>query len=178
MQQYILRRVLLNLLVIYFVATLVFLLLRIDTDYVVTQRAGQTSVAESGSSEDATEQAKKLVRKDLGLDKPILEQYWIYLGDLAQLDLGESFQARDDVMEEIGNRLGPSLELGLLQILVALVIAVPIGIISAIRQDSIIDYVLRFVSIAFLGIPVFVLAVFVLRGSAIWVHYTPPLTTY
>ena len=62
MQQYILRRILLNLLVIFFVATLVFLLLRIDTDYVVTQRAGQTSVAESGSSEDATEQAKKIGR--------------------------------------------------------------------------------------------------------------------
>src|SRR3990172_7885653 len=178
MQQYILRRILLNMLVIYFGPTLVFLLLRIDTDYVVTQRAGQTSVAESGSSEDATEQAKKLVRKDVGLDKPILEQYWVYLKDLAQLDLGESFQARDDVTEEIGNRLGPSLELGLLQIMVALVIAVPIGIISAIRQDSLVDYVLRFVSIAFLGIPVFVLAVFVLLGSARWLHYTPPLTTY
>jgi peptide/nickel transport system permease protein len=178
LQQYILRRVLLNLLVIYFVATIVFLLLRIDTDYVVTQRAGQTSVAASGSSQDATEQAKKLVRKDLGLDKPLLKQYWIYLKNLSQGDLGESFQARDNVMTEIGNRLGPSLELGLLQIIVALVIAVPIGIISAIRQDSIVDYVLRFVSIAFLGIPVFVLAVFVLRGSAIWLDYTPPLTEY
>ena len=174
MQQYILRRVLLNLLVIYFVATLVFLLLRIDTDYVVTQRAGQTQSTDQRNPDAA----KDLVRKDLGLDKPILEQYWIYLGDLAQLDLGESFQARDDVMQEIGNRMGPSLELGLLQIIVALVIAVPIGIISAIRQDSIIDYVLRFVSIAFLGIPVFVLAVFVLLGSARWLHYTPPLTTY
>jgi peptide/nickel transport system permease protein len=178
LQQYILRRILLNLLVIYFVATLVFLLLRIDTDYVVTQRAGQTSVAESGSSQDSTEAAKALVRKDLGLDKPILKQYWIYLKDIAQGDLGESFQAKDDVMSEIGNRLGPSLELGLLQVIVALVIAVPIGIVSAIRQDSIVDYVLRFVSIAFLGIPVFVLAVFVLLGSARWLHYTPPLTTY
>jgi len=174
LQQYILRRVLLNLVVIYFVATLVFLLLRIDTNYVVTQRAGQTQ----STDQRDPDAAKRLVRKDLGLDKPILQQYWIYLGDLAQLDLGESFQAKDDVMEEIGNRLGPSLELGLLQIMVALVVAVPIGIVSAIRQDSIVDYVLRFVSIAFLGIPVFVLAVFVLRGSAIWLNYTPPLTTY
>jgi peptide/nickel transport system permease protein len=174
MQQYILRRILLNLLVIYFVATLVFLLLRIDTDYVVTQRAGQTQ----STDQRDPDAAKKLVRKDLGLDKPLLQQYWIYLGDLVQLDLGESFQARDDVMEEIGNRMGPSLELGLLQIIVALVVAVPIGIISAIRQDSIVDYLLRFVSIAFLGIPVFVLAVFVLLGSARWLHYTPPLTTY
>ena len=174
MQQYILRRVLLNLLVIYFVATLVFLLLRIDTDYVVTQRAGQTQ----STDQRDPDAAKNLVRKDLGLDKPLLQQYWIYLGDLVQLDLGESFQAKDDVMQEIGNRMGPSLELGLLQIIVALVIAVPIGIISAIRQDSIVDYLLRFVSIAFLGIPVFVLAVFVLLGSARWLHYTPPLTTY
>ena len=174
MQQYILRRVLLNLVVIYFVATLVFLLLRIDTNYVVTQRAGQTQ----STDQRDPDAAKNLVRKDLGLDKPLLQQYWIYLGDLVQLDLGESFQAKDDVMEEIGNRLGPSLELGLLQIIVALVIAVPIGIISAIRQDSIVDYLLRFVSIAFLGIPVFVLAVFVLLGSARWLHYTPPLTTY
>jgi len=174
LQQYILRRVLLNLLVIYFVATLVFLLLRIDTDYVVTQRAGQTQ----STDQRDPDAAKNLVRKDLGLDKPLLQQYWIYLGDLVQLDLGESFQARDDVMQEIGNRMGPSLELGLLQIIVALVIAVPIGIISAIRQDSIVDYLLRFVSIAFLGIPVFVLAVFVLLGSARWLHYTPPLTTY
>ena len=177
MQQYILRRVLLNLLVIYFVATLVFLLLRIDTNYVVTQRAGQTQVQASGS-QDSTEAAKALVRKDLGLDKPILKQYWKYLKDIAQGDLGESFQAKENVMTEIGNRLGPSLELGLLQVIVALVIAVPIGIISAIRQDSLVDYVLRFVAIAFLGIPVFVLAIFVLRGSAIWLHYTPPLTTY
>jgi len=177
LQQYILRRVLLNLLVIYFVATLVFLLLRIDTNYVVTQRAGQTQVQASGS-QDSTEAAKALVRKDLGLDKPILKQYWKYLKDIAQGDLGESFQAKENVMTEIGNRLGPSLELGLLQVIVALVIAVPIGIISAIRQDSLVDYVLRFVAIAFLGIPVFVLAIFVLRGSAIWLHYTPPLTTY
>jgi peptide/nickel transport system permease protein len=170
-QQYILRRVLLNLLVIFFVATLVFLLLRIDTDYVVTQRALQTQVADP-------EAAKQLVREDLGLDKPLLEQYVTYLGDLVVLDFGESFQAREDVAGEIGDRIGPSLELGLLQIMVALIVAVPIGIISAIRQDSIIDYVLRFVAIGFLGIPVFVLAVFVLLGAARWFDYVPPFTTY
>jgi peptide/nickel transport system permease protein len=174
MQQYILRRVLLNVLVVLFVATIVFLLLRIDSDYVVKTRCMQ----EVGTGGQASEDVCDLIRKDLGLDKPLLKQYWIYLGDLASLDLGESFQGKDDVMTEIGNRLGPSLELGLLQIMVALVIAVPIGIISAIRQDSVIDYVLRFVAIALLGIPVFVLAVFVLRGSAIWLNYTPPLTTY
>lgn len=171
MQQYIVRRVLLNLVVIFFVATFVFLLLRIDTDYVVTQRALQTQVEDP-------EAAKALVREDLGLNAPILEQYRTYLWNLVQGDLGESFQAKDDVMDEIRRRIGPSLELGLLQIIVALLVAVPVGIISAVRQDSIIDYVLRFVSIALLGIPVFVLAVFVLLISARSFDYTPPLTTY
>ncbi len=174
MQQYILRRVLLNLLVIFFVATLVFLLLRIDTDFVVTQRAQQTQI----TSPEATEQARDLVRNDLGLSGSIFEQYKTYLWNLAHLDLGESFQAKDDVLSEIGRRIGPSLELGLLQIMIALLVAVPIGVISAIRQDSAIDYILRFVSIALLGIPVFVLAVIVLLLSSRELGYTPPLTTY
>lgn len=174
MQQYILRRILLNLLVIFFVATLVFLLLRIDTGFVITQRAQQTQVTDPA----ATEQARDLVRKDLGLDGSIFEQYRTYLWNLAQLDFGESFQAKEDVLSEIGDRIGPSLELGLLQIMIALLVAVPIGIISAVRQDSVVDYVLRFVAIALLGIPVFVLGVFVLLLSSREFGYTPPLTTY
>jgi len=174
MQQYILRRILLNLLVVLLVATIVFLLLRINSDYVVLSRCAQDRPADPAAAEDVCD----LIRKELGLDGSLFHQYKTFIWDLVHLDLGESFQARDGVAEEIGNRLGPSLELGLLQIMVALVVAVPIGIISAIRQDSMVDYVLRFVAIAFLGIPVFVLAVFVLRGSAVWLHYTPPLTTY
>jgi len=174
MQQYILRRSILNLLAIFFVVTLVFLLLRIDTDHVVSMRAQQTQV---GTAESA-ERARQQVREDLGLDKPLFVQYRTYLWNLAHGDLGESFQAREDVIDEIKDRIGPSLELGLLQITVALLVAVPIGVISAIRQDTIIDYLLRFLAIALLGIPVFVLAVFVLTLSAQKLGYTPPLTTY
>src|SRR3970040_2458258 len=111
MQQYILRRILLNLVVIYFVATLVFLLLRVNTDYVVTQRALQTQVEDP-------EAAKALGREDLGLNDSIVVQYKNYMWNLAQGDLGESFQAKDDVMDEIGRRIGPSLELGILQIFI------------------------------------------------------------
>ncbi len=174
MQQYILRRSILNLLAIFFVVTLIFLLLRIDTDHVVSLRAQQTQV----TSAQKTEEARQLVREDLGLDKPILVQYRTYLWNLVQGDLGESFQAKEKVTEEIGDRIGPSLELGLLQIAVALLVAVPIGVISAIRQDTAIDYVLRIFAIALLGIPVFVLAIFVLRSSAIYLEYLPPLTDY
>ena len=174
MQQYILRRSILNLLAIFFVVTLIFLLLRIDTDHVVSLRAQQTQV----TTEQKAEEARQLVREDLGLDKPILVQYRTYLWNLVQGDLGESFQAKEKVTKEIADRIGPSLELGLLQIAVALLVAVPIGVISAIRQDTAIDYVLRFFAIALLGIPVFVLAIFVLRSSAIYLEYLPPLTDY
>jgi peptide/nickel transport system permease protein len=174
MQKYILRRSILNLLAIFFVVTLIFLLLRIDTDHVVSLRAQQTQI----TSAEAEEKARQLVREDLGLDKPILVQYRTYLWNLVQGDLGESFQAKEKVTEEIGDRIGPSLELGLLQITVALLVAVPIGVISAIRQDKIIDYVLRFFAIALLGIPIFVMAIFVLRSSAIYLDYVPPLTDY
>jgi peptide/nickel transport system permease protein len=158
-QQYIIRRILLNLLVIFFVVTLIFALLRIDTDYVVTQRALQAQVEDP-------EAAKTLVRKDLGLDEPLLEQYKTYLWNTFRGDLGRSFGAKEDVMGEIKDRVSPSIELGLLQIIVALAVGVPIGVISAIRQDSIVDYALRFLSIALLGIPVFVLAVFVIIFTA------------
>jgi peptide/nickel transport system permease protein len=174
MQQYILRRSILNLLAIFFVVTLIFLLLRIDTSFVVTQRVAQSQA----STPEQEAAARQQVRADLGLDKNLMAQYRTYLWNVAQGDLGESFQAKEKVISEIKDRIGPSLELGLLEITVALLIAVPIGVISAIRQDTAIDYVLRFVAIALLGIPVFVLAVFVLRSTAIYLQYTPPLTEY
>ncbi len=175
MQGYILRRVLLNFVALFFVATLVFLLLRIDTDFVVTQQAQQTQI----SDPEATEQAREIVRADLGLDGSIFEQYKTYLWNISHLDFGESFSAKEDVIDEIADRIGPSLELGILQIMVALIVAVPIGVISAVRQDSVIDYILRFFAIALLGVPVFVLAVLVLLLTARDpIGYTPPLTTY
>jgi peptide/nickel transport system permease protein len=174
MQQYILRRSVLNLLAIFFVVTLIFLLLRIDTDHVVTLRAAQTQT----STPEAQAAARQQVREDLGLSGSIPEQYKTFMWNLVRGDLGESFQAKEKVTNEIKDRIGPSLELGLLQISVAVFFAIPIGVISAIRQDTIIDYILRFFAIALLGIPIFVMAIFVLRSSAIYLDYVPPLTDY
>ncbi len=174
MQQYILRRSILNLLAIFFVVTLIFLLLRINTDHVVTLQAAQTQ-AVTPEQEAA---ARQQVREDLGLSGSIPEQYKTYLWNLVRGDLGESFQAKEKVTDEIKDRIGPSLELGLLQIMVATLVAIPIGVISAVRQDKFIDYVLRFFAIALLGIPIFVMAIFVLRSSAIYLGYVPPLTEY
>jgi peptide/nickel transport system permease protein len=160
MQQYILRRTLLNLVVIFLVATMVFGALRVDPGNIIRERAqGCTSAA-------TYDECTKIAKQELGLDKPLYTQYFNFMTELAQLDLGKSFFTKTAVLGEIKDRAGPSIELGLLQIIVALLVALPIGIVSAIRQDTWVDYILRFVSIAFLGIPVFVLAVLVILGTA------------
>jgi len=157
MQQYIIRRMLLNIIVIWLVATMVFGALRIDSSSVVSKRAG---ACHSGGEIGRASECDDIARAELGLDGSILSQYWDYISGLAQFDLGTSTVGNHDpISKEIKERVGASVELGLLQIIVALTIAMPVGIISAIRQDTWIDYFLRFFSIALRGIPVFVVAI-------------------
>lgn len=159
MQQYIIRRLLLNFVVIWLVATMIFLALRIDSDNVVNRRAASCFGGDQ-SNPELYDECVRNTKAELGLDKSLPKQYWDFTSKLVQFDLGNtSFGNKDPVAKEIGDRVGASIELGLLQILVALVIALPVGIVSAIRQDTWIDYFLRFFSIALLGIPVFVMAI-------------------
>ncbi len=159
MQQYIIRRMLLNFFVIFLVATMVFLALRIDSGTVVRKRASSCFGGDR-SDPGLYEDCVRITKAELGLDKSILNQYGNFIWDLAHLDLGHStFGNKDPISTEIKQRVGASVELGLLQIVVALAIAMPVGILSAIRQDTWIDYFLRFFSIALLGIPVFVVAI-------------------
>ncbi len=159
MQQYIIRRLLLNFFVLFLVATMVFGALRIDSNNVVRERAaGCFSAGDAARAEECEE----IARQELGLDKSMPEQYVSFIWDLVRLDLGDSFKTKEPVVDEITSRAWPSIELGLLQIAVALTIALPIGVISAIRQDTWIDYLLRFLSIGLLGIPVFVMAILVI----------------
>ena len=159
MQQYIIRRSLLNFVVLFLVATMVFCALRIDSSTIVSNRAASCVADVVGAD---PEQCRNIAKSELGLHSSILNQYKDFIVNTVQFDLGESFYTKTSVMKDIRQRALPSIELGLLQIFVALVVALPIGIISAIRQDSWIDYLLRFVAIFFLGIPVFVIAIAVI----------------
>ena len=177
MQQYIIRRSILNIFVLILVATMVFGALRLDSNSVVTQRAAGCFTAGDPAG---IERCKDTARLELGLDASIPEQYWDFMWDLSPLDLrgwsvsldwpdlGLSFREKEPVINEVIDRLPASAELGLLQIMVALLVAIPIGIVSAIRQDSFVDYFLRFFSIAWLGIPVFVIAVFWVIAVGRW----------
>jgi peptide/nickel transport system permease protein len=166
-QQYIIRRILLNFLVIFLVATMVFLALRIDTSNVVRNAAG-SCISGAIGQENGLETCTTITKAQLGLNHSIPVQYWDYMKKLVVGDLGISFKSKNPVMDEIKERVAPTIELGILEILVAVIVALPIGIISAIRQDTWVDYILRFVSIAFLGIPVFVIALVSLIVTSRW----------
>jgi peptide/nickel transport system permease protein len=168
MQQYIIRRIILNIFVLFLVATMVFAVLRIDSDHVVNTKA-------AGCFSDLTgdpEQCKAIARADLGLDSSIPNQYWTYMTNILQGDLGNTFSDKKPVLDEILARVAPSIELGILQIMIGLAVALPVGIISAVRQDQPIDYLMRFFAIFFLGIPVFVVAVFVILITSRWFEGT------
>ena len=117
------------------------------------------------------------LRAKLGLNRPIYVQYFEWLGRAATGDLGESLWTRKPVLEEIGQRLPITLELALMSLAVALAIALPVGVISAARQDTIQDYTARSVAILGLSVPGFWLATLVIVLPAIWWGWRP-LTGY
>jgi peptide/nickel transport system permease protein len=117
------------------------------------------------------------LRVKLGLDRPIYVQYFEWLGRAVIGDLGESLWTRRPVLEEIGQRMPITLELALMSLVVAIVIAVPVGVIAAARQDTVQDYTLRSAAILGLSVPGFWIATLVIVLPAIWWGWRP-LTGY
>jgi peptide/nickel transport system permease protein len=117
------------------------------------------------------------MRAKLGLNRPIYVQYFEWVGRVARGDLGESLWTRRPVLEEIGRRLPVTLEIAAFATFFALAISLPIGIISATRQDTIWDYVFRSAAILGLSVPGFWLATLVIVLPAIWWGWRP-LTGY
>ncbi len=140
MRRYIAKRLLHSLVVVWIVATVVFAVVRaIPGDPVQLMLGG-----------DATQEAREQLRTQLGLDEPIYVQYARWMGRLAQGDLGESLSTGVPVLELLIQVGQPTVSIGLLGMLIALSIAIPAGLISALHQYEWDDYVATF--IAFLGI--------------------------
>ena len=169
MRQYFIHRLMLNVPVVFLVVTLVFLMGHARPDF-AEQRAAQGL-----SSTQDYEAAIKAIRHELGTDRPLWEQYGVYLRDTFTGDFGTSFITHHSVTSELGDRLAPSVELGALQIAIALAISIPIGIISAVRQDSWMDYVLRLLAVVGLAIPSFFLGTLLLLFATKLAGWTPPL---
>jgi peptide/nickel transport system permease protein len=103
----------------------------------------------------ATTEAIEQVRRQLGLDRSLAEQFLRYLGDLGRGELGLSLTTGQPVLTEIAQRLPASLEIVLVALLVACAIAVPLGVLAAVRQGSWIDQVCRVITTAGVSLPTF-----------------------
>ncbi len=103
----------------------------------------------------ATPEAVEEVRKQLGLDKNLAQQFLRYLGELAHGDLGQSLTTGQPVSTELVNRLPASLELTLFGLVLAALVAIPLGVLAATRRDSWIDHVSRLITTAGVSLPVF-----------------------
>jgi peptide/nickel transport system permease protein len=165
MRQYVLRRLLLVVPTLLLVSAIVFSLTRLIPGDVVVLMFEEKAYAED----------LEALRAKLGLNHPIYVQYGIWLGRVVQGDLGESLWTRRPVLEEITRRLPISLELGGLTIACALGIALPIGVLSAVRQDTLKDYAARSLAIIGLSIPGFWKGTVIIVLSSIWFGWTPPL---
>ncbi len=175
MRTYILRRVLINIPVIWLVATLVFFATNVlPGDFVAQRIAAQDPTG--GSDPAIRERQIQAVREDLGLNDPVPVRYVKYLGNLLQGDFGISYQTRRSSIEGLKDGLPYSLQLASMSLVIAVVTSIPIGVISAIRQDSIWDYLLRFLSILFLAAPNFWVATMAMLYVAQWKLWHIPIS--
>jgi len=115
------------------------------------------------------------LRAKLGLNRPIYIQYFQWVGRVLRGDLGESLWTKRPVIEELARRVPITLELGFLALFFALLIALPVGVLAAIRQDTVLDYILRSLAIVGLSVPGFWKATLVVLLPAIWWGWSPPI---
>jgi peptide/nickel transport system permease protein len=116
------------------------------------------------------------IEKELGLDKPLWVQYVEWMRHMATGDLGKSYRYDLPAWEIIRPLLPVTIELATLSMIVAVLLGVPTGVISAVRQDSTLDYVLRVVSLAGLSMPSFWLGMVIILALVAWIGWIPPMT--
>ncbi len=122
-------------------------------------------LGEYGAADPATKEA---ILEKYSLNGNIAKQYVNWLGDVAQLDLGKSIISGRTVQSELSSRLPVTMELGILAIIISLAIALPIGILSAIRQDTATDYIGRSIAIGALAVPNFWIAIVIITVASRW----------
>lgn len=163
MLSYLVRRLVLTVPVLVGVATLVFLLIHLVP--------GDPAVAMLGDT--AAEKDLGDLRAKLGLNQPLAQQYVRFLTGLVRGDLGTSFRYGTPVATEILARMGPTLELALVAMTVAVVIAVPLGILGAVFRGRVVDYVATTVSLLGIAMPNFWLGPVLAIVFAVWLGWLP-----
>lgn len=171
MGSYLARRLLYMIPTLLVVSVIIFSLVRMVPGDIIDQMVSEMA-AQPGAGGDVDRAA---IERRLGLDVPVHIQYGRWLGGVIQGDLGESFKGFGTVGEKIATRLPVTFELGILSILIGLLIALPMGVYSAVRQNSIGDYVGRTTAIAFMSVPNFWVGTMVMIYPAVLFRWSPPM---
>jgi peptide/nickel transport system permease protein len=169
MRTYILRRILLMIPTLLGAVTLIFLIMRLLPGDVALYILG------SDESSEMNREALQRIRSELGLDQPLIVQYGEWVWKALRFDFGNSYWTRQPVIEELGRRYPMTASLAFFSLFLGTLIAIPIGVLSAVRQDTMVDYAARIFSIAGLSIPSFWLAILIILGLVHYFKWLPPL---
>jgi peptide/nickel transport system permease protein len=169
MRTYLTKRLLLIVPTLLGVASLVFLIMRVIPGDVALLILGGDQAGRIDTAQLAA------MHHQLGLDRPLIVQFGSWLWGVAHLDFGASLWTGQPVIEELWIRLPLSLELAILATIVSVLVAIPFGLLSAIRQDSWLDYAIRVISIGGLAIPSFWVGILVILFLVLYFGWGPPL---
>ncbi len=169
MLTYLANRVLMMVPTLFGVAVLVFFLLRVVPGDIV-------EVKLRGDGGTVSAETLEFERKRMGLDKPLLAQFGDWMAGMATMDFGRSMWTDRPVAEEIGARIELSLQVAIMASIIAVLIAVPLGTLSALFHDTLIDYGIRLFTIAGLAVPSFWLGMLVILSLLSFFNWLPPIT--
>ena len=168
MGAYLTRRVLLMVLTLFGMSVLIFVMLRLVPGNIADILVDSAGIA------DPKEKAK--IARELGLDRPIFDQYLQWIGGLVRGDLGFAYVSERPALEEIAPSIPISAKLAGLALFFSVILGVPLGVISAVRQNSVVDYLLRIISLSGLSLPSFWLGLLILMASVQWFGMIPIYT--
>ena len=172
MRQYAIRRLMLFVPTVILATMLVFALF-----WVVPGDAAYLILGGGDDEDGAAVSVEQLaaLRHDLGLDRPIYTQYGLWLWDVVRGDLGTSIWYKTPILDELKTRFVVTMELALLTLILAVLVAIPLGVISAVRQDTPTDYGSRLFTLLGIAMPNFWLGVLTIYGLAYFFNWLPPL---
>jgi peptide/nickel transport system permease protein len=168
MRTYIVKRLLLVVPTLFGAAALVFVIMRVIPGDVALLIFG-------GDGGHIDPKQLEAMRQRLGLDQPLLVQFGTWLWGVLRFDFGNSLWTGQPVIEELLIRLPLSLQLALMATMVSVIIAIPLGMLAAVRQDTWVDYVVRVVSIGGLAIPGFWVGILCILFLVVFFGWGPPL---
>ncbi len=168
MKTYLVQRLAVALVTLFGMSVVIFVLLRLAPGDIVDILFSTAGYVDP--------EARRTIMRELGIDRPLLAQYGDWIWQILHGDLGKSYRYDLPAWEIIKPLLPVTLELALLSIVVAVLLGVPTGVVSAVRQDSALDYVLRVVSLAGLSMPSFWLGMVIILGLVAWLRWIPPMT--